>query len=369
MASPHKRGTIYGILDHYYTVDADGKKKRHQKWIPVSRFKDIRDEKFRAYQGDKDRARAGLPLHNVPYAHFMARFLQWYHTYYAPSEWRRAEFVLSGIKAETIADFNPEHIEPWIAGCKASGTKTTTINRYLNVIRSAGRQMKEWYHLHESPVERIRGFKRERHITTLYATDEEISRVLAVIPPDSCWSRMLYAAIWTGLRRSELCFLQWEDVDFREGVLYVRSKEGWTPKGLKERAVVVPKDMLATMSLWKQSALTAWVFTGADNARVDPDVMSSMFRKFILKAGVRPGISFHKFRKSYATKMGGAGGAAVVRDALGHSSLETTQLYVGHDLQRMREVTAKISYNVPPPTTKPADNVLSTGSSRRRNNK
>ena len=156
---------------------------------------------------------------------------------------------------------------------------------------------------------------------------------------DTCenyWQRAVLGIYYgCGLRRSEGINLNIKDVHFRSSLLYVR--EG---KGAKRRVVPmsenVKNDLLnyALKERRSKPGETAFL-TGQMGRRVNPKMLVKTLKELIDKAQLEKAdiersrnISLHSLRHSIATHLLENGlSIENVRDFLGHSFLESTQIY------------------------------------------
>jgi integrase len=175
-------------------------------------------------------------------------------------------------------------------------------------------------------------------------TPTELSRFVEVSTEDRL------AALWrldamTGLRRSEVCALQWSDLDLDGGRLSVRRAvvivDGMpyvkSPKTTRSRRTVELD--IATIAALREHrrrqleerllAGTAWaggdwVFSNEIGEPVRPDWVTKRFSALIATNGLRP-ISMRQLRHSHATALLVAGEhPKVVQERLGHSSISIT---------------------------------------------
>ncbi|UGQ39376.1 site-specific integrase [Rhodococcus aetherivorans] len=147
----------------------------------------------------------------------------------------------------------------------------------------------------------------------------------------------------TGLRRSELLGLRWEDVDLKAGTLsvtghVVRAKgkglvrEDVTKTASSARTIAIPgfvvemlTDRRENPTRRKASERVGVIFASTAGTLRDPDNLSGQWRR------IRGAIGFewvgtHSFRKSVATRLDEAGlSARVAADMLGHSKVSMTQ--------------------------------------------
>jgi len=169
----------------------------------------------------------------------------------------------------------------------------------------------------------------------------------------------LVAAL-TGLRRSELCGLKWEDVDLERCVLSVRRglttagyqvHEG-APKSGRARTVALDAETVAVLRRWRADQLQerlaageAWsdscyMFTIETGEPWHPQLLADAFQRRVDSVGVAP-IRFHDLRHTHATLMLAAGvHPKVVQERLGHSSISITLDLYSHVAPGMQEDAA-----------------------------
>jgi len=130
----------------------------------------------------------------------------------------------------------------------------------------------------------------------------------------------LMTALYAGLRRGELVWLEWEDVDFEAGLLYVRNKPGHPLKGYEERSIPLHEELAKVLK--ELPHCSRWCFPSPTGGRWDVDNFSKLQQR--AKA---PG--FHSWRHTFATylAMGGTD-VRTVQQLMGHSSLSTTERYM-----------------------------------------
>jgi integrase len=138
-----------------------------------------------------------------------------------------------------------------------------------------------------------------------------------------------------GLRLTEALNLEVSDIDSSRMMLHVHRG-----KGAKDRFVPLPKTTLAILRAhWKRHRHPRLLFPalgrdGRSAAKADaPMAISSVqgaFRAAKREAGiVKRAVSIHTLRHSYATHLLEAGvNLRLIQQNLGHSSLETTMVYL-----------------------------------------
>jgi integrase len=143
----------------------------------------------------------------------------------------------------------------------------------------------------------------------------------------------------TGLRRSELLALRWEDIDLDEKVLTVRGSvvrlkgvglvRQETTKGGGARSVPLPQFAVDALHRRKGSNLrpntSGVIFPSSTGTLRDPDNFGKQWREVRESLGL-PDVSSHSFRKTVATLIDDSGlSARVGADQLGHARPSMTQ--------------------------------------------
>jgi len=140
---------------------------------------------------------------------------------------------------------------------------------------------------------------------------------------------LLRTLLATGIRRAELANLEVEDIDWEERLIYVRKG-----KGGKGRIVFVDPETLNLLKRHVDGRTSGSVF-GISAHRIYC-IVKSMARA----AGVRNAekISPHKLRHTFAIQWIQRGGdIESLRRLLGHSRLDTTQVYLDFDFDYLRQ--------------------------------
>lgn len=140
----------------------------------------------------------------------------------------------------------------------------------------------------------------------------------------------------TGVRASELCRLKYIDMDFTNNKIRVHKG-----KGGKDRVVYISDNTSQILyNLFKNKKPYDNVITGRYNLPIKRTTLEKWFSD-ARRAGELPGdITPHTLRHSYASRLfEQCKNIAIVRDQLGHSSLNTTSIYLHTtDEQRSKEI-------------------------------
>jgi len=167
--------------------------------------------------------------------------------------------------------------------------------------------------------------------------------------PERCAVRLRDVALLetlyaTGVRVSELCGLDLDDVDPERRLLRVLGK------GRKERSVPVGLPALRAVEAWLGAgrpvlatpASGSAVFLGERGQRIDPRVARRVVHAALQRVEGAPDLGPHGLRHAMATHLleGGAD-LRSVQEMLGHASLATTQIYTHVTDERLRQAYAQ----------------------------
>ena len=201
------------------------------------------------------------------------------------------------------------------------------------------------------PAEKVElGKQEERQVSFLEL--DELDRLLKAPEGnslDSFRDRSILSVLFsTGMRVSELCSLNRDEMDINRGEISIRGK------GSKLRLVFLSENSKRLLSdyLSKRSdvddalfirILKTKTYSKDDELRLTPRSIQRIVRKYSIKAGiVGKKVSPHTIRHSYATDLL-RNGADIrsVQAMLGHSSVTTTQIYTHVTDKQLREVHQK----------------------------
>jgi site-specific recombinase XerD len=142
----------------------------------------------------------------------------------------------------------------------------------------------------------------------------------------------------SGFRISELVGLNIDDLDQISGVVKIRGK------GKKERIVPIGEAALLTIKKYldKRKKQTDAVFLNNHSRRITTRGVRDIVVKYLRLAGIKPGVSAHTFRHSFATHLLNRGAdLRTVQELLGHANLSTTQIYTHLTTERLKSVYDK----------------------------
>lgn len=236
-----------------------------------------------------------------------------------------------------------DDVREWVSQQVESDCEPRSINRRLAGVRYFFRYLRQQGILTHDPshgVMRVRVSKRLPSVLQ----PREAERLLEESNFPTGWEgtrdRLLLLMLYTlGLRRGEAAGLQWSDLSSGYTQLRVRGK------GDKDRTLPVLREVSHTLALYLQQVRAAFgsgvesgaLFLSSSGAPLSGRQIYDIVHHYISLVTTQQHRGPHVLRHSFATHML-AGGADIVsiKELLGHSSLDTTQIYTHVDPETLR---------------------------------
>jgi len=139
---------------------------------------------------------------------------------------------------------------------------------------------------------------------------------------------VLVALVTTGLRRSELCGLDWRDLELDAAAPTLLVRRG---KGGKPRRQPLPPGLANELRLLRaerEPSAEAPVFCGLQGGRLQQTILAEIIRRATKRAGLEKHVTAHTLRHTAATWLRQElGDTRLVAEYLGHADLSTVSRY------------------------------------------
>ncbi|MDB5297162.1 MAG: Tyrosine recombinase XerC, partial [Phycisphaerales bacterium] len=253
----------------------------------------------------------------------------------------------------------PTVVREFLAYLYAQNYTKSTTARKLATLRSFYKFLIRRGLVSASPMIAIRTPKQDKRLPKCLDL-EQVQKLLdspgegdLLAARDRAMLEVLYSS---GIRVSELVELETQDLDLVEGVLRVRGK------GRKDRLTPIGSQAIKAIQRYFEmrgaeprcaGAYATRVFLNKHGEPLSTRSVRRKLDKYLVMAGLDPGISPHTLRHSFATHLLNNGAdLRSVQELLGHQSLSTTQVYTHLTTARMKE-----AYNAAHPRAN-ADTIL-----------
>ena len=196
--------------------------------------------------------------------------------------------------------------------------------------------------LPNNPCDRVElRLKHNANEETHYWNVEEYKRALELLSQnkDKLKAFIVEFALKTGLRRSEMFGITWDDVDLEKKTISVnksRQKENnvmkvcpcKTPSSI--RTISMPDSIAKKLEALKKTSNTTFIFE-----KVDYDSMTDWYRRWVRKSGL-PYIKFHDLRHTHASLLLYKGiDIKTISERLGHANISTTMNVYTHVMREL----------------------------------
>ncbi len=239
-------------------------------------------------------------------------------------------------------------LRSWLAASAGAGAARTTLARRTSAVKAFTAWAVRRGLLTADPAARLQVPKAHRTLPSVLRQDQALQAMAAaksgaqqgdpLALRDRLIVEMLYA---TGIRVSELCGLDIDDVDTHHRLVRVLGK------GNKQRTAPFGAPAAEALRAWLADGRPALatpqsgpaLLLGARGRRLDVRQARTVVHQTVAAVDGAPDMGPHGLRHSAATHLleGGAD-LRVVQELLGHSSLATTQLYTHVAVSRLRAV-------------------------------
>lgn len=273
------------------------------------------------------------------------------------------KLIIPALGKLKLCEITPAHVQKYVnmlSGLKSENPaaqgetlSAETVDRYLTVLQAVFALAVKNGLIDNNPADRRhlnmpKKTKREIEIFT----KEEVNHIIAALKDEHLQIQaVIYLDLFTGMRRGELVALKFSDIDFKNQKITIQ-RAAYKEKG-KPAAVKAPKDnetrtidindnCIALLKAMKAAKIESaqrlgtkwagngedWVFTQWNGEMMNPQTPTKQFSKFLAKNGIKH-CKFHALRHTHATLMLAAShDLMAVKERLGHSSIETTQIYL-----------------------------------------
>jgi integrase len=259
-----------------------------------------------------------------------------------------------------LTQLRPEHLQKHYAAMLKAGLQPRSV-RYIHVVMHKALQTAlKWGMVSRNVTD---GLDIPRaHQKEMQTWDEaEINKFLEAARSTPYYA-LFYTALFTGMRRSELLALRWQDVDFIYSQIYVnrsmhqlkdKSFNFAEPKTVKSRrTIALPPSAFLVLEAYRKAR--EYQYKQIDSKLNDsglifsnlgqplrPNTVSRAWVMLAAKAGVKV-IRFHDARHTHASLLLKQGiHPKIVQERLGHSTISITLDTYSHVAPGMQEAAAK----------------------------
>lgn len=261
-----------------------------------------------------------------------------------------------------INELTPSIIEKAEIKLYEAGKANATISKAHVLLKSVLERRVQADELEKNPMKFIKAPKRENRARGINALDKKARTKLLDALDNMPLDRIqlaAYIALYTGMRRGEICGIRWKDVSLENNTIHVTQSIGIvrgetyvkSTKTNRDRSIVIPDKLVAILDKWRNLGHKAeYVIEGRDATPwTSPDVITkqwTILAHMLDLVGIEERTcSFHDLRHTWATAAVAAGiDIKTVSSNLGHSNAAMTlNIYASADPDAKRAAAEKMN--------------------------
>lgn len=282
--------------------------------------------------------------------YYCKQWLKSYAIWVKPSTYQAYLCALGHVPPLELETLTAGHIQHLILKMRSQGLALSTIKHTITIIRQAVLNAEQEGSFTGRINFSLMRYPEEPRHDVLALTVSEQRKLLAVCA-ESVHGDLFRCLLMTGMRVGEAIALTWNDIDFRERVIHIRSTNYrgviQTPKTADGIRDIYVSDQLRDLLIGRRkigTRETDFVFCGRFGKAVDYRSALKSFHLLCEKAGIKD-YSIHSLRHTFATNAISAGvSMKTVSDILGHSSISITMdIYASTTMKQQSDCMDSIS--------------------------
>ena len=271
---------------------------------------------------------------------------------------------IAGKSAQAIAkELNIPFDKAFVPAGEKDKLSGKTVLHHHRLISSMLEKAVKWQIIFANPCDRVEPPKAE-HKEAEYLDEVQAQKLLQCLENEpQQYKTMITVLLYTGMRRGELCGLEWSDIDLENNLIDISKSSLYLPqRGIfsdetktqqSKRVIKIPAIAAESLKAHRAEQITMrlklgdrWIesnkiFTQWNGKPIHPDTLTGWFAKFIKKNNLPP-IHLHSLRHTNATLLIAAGAdLRTVSKRLGHSNMTTTGNIYAHAIKSADERAAE----------------------------
>jgi integrase len=262
-----------------------------------------------------------------------------------------------------LTQVTTQHLQGYYTSKQREGLSPSTIKKQSVILHSALKSAYQRDLIPRNPADKVelpRQAKQDKFKGKAYTAEQ--AHVLLTAMADDVLYPAILLALFYGLRRSEVCGLRWQDIDFdaetmticntRTQVKVVREQER-TKSAASRRTLALIDSTIPTLRTIRKEQLERRMLMGSeyhindyvcvwpDGRPLLPESVTHHFRDFLIKNNL-PLIRFHDLRHTAGSLLLESGASIKqVQEFMGHEQASTTLDVYAHTSPESRKDTAE----------------------------
>lgn len=251
------------------------------------------------------------------------------------------QYLINIYEIDDLCEANTSMVRSYMVLLKENGMENRSINRKLSSLRSFYKYCLREGVLELSPLQGIKSLKQPGEVAK-FVSQQDMGKVCFdgsdefELRRSELVFEMLYQ---TGMRQAELRQLKDNDIDEERETILVRGKRN------KERIIPVSEELLAMIKRYQKlrdeqfSDMNNVLFVDDKGKMMSPTFVYHLVHDILRDVTTIEQKSPHVLRHTFATHLLNRGAdVRAIQKLLGHSSLNSTQVYTHNSIERLKDV-------------------------------
>ena len=253
-------------------------------------------------------------------------------------------FIKTQYELESWTAVQSTELRSWVVSLLQAGLAATSIHRKASSLKSFYKYLRQRGHITHNPMLNVHLPKKGERLPVVieeHRMDVLFEQLKFPDGFEGLRDRLLLDLLYsTGMRRSELIGLTWDDIDTSNHQLRVRGK------GNKMRLLPILPQLALLIAEYKATFQSIFpnvdhnrVFVTDNGSQLYPKFVYNKVKKYLSAITTATKKSPHVLRHSFATHLSNHGAELnAIKDLLGHSSLASTQIYTHTSIEKLKKV-------------------------------
>lgn len=244
--------------------------------------------------------------------------------------------------SQDLLHVSKKNIRNFIIHLNENNLSKRSINRKISSLRTLYLYLLKIGEIKISPLEGVQSLKfyAEKQIPISQQELDDLQVKLSMIDQkDQILANTVIETLYqTGMRKSELCNLLFQNVDLMGKQMKIHGK------GNKERIIPISEALLKNLQFfldWREKTGTqeVYFFVNEKGKKMGEKFVYLLVNNYLSLVSSKKKKSPHMLRHSFATHVLDAGAdISSVKKIMGHSSLASTQVYTNASIEQLKKV-------------------------------
>ena len=311
-----------GIYQLYFTDSLTGKRR---KVSTHARLKSDANDFLRSFEEENTRKPVSMKL-----SQFTVDFLTYAERTYSDGTYHIYKEILGKFIAFTgdisLTKISSHHVDMFMAE-RLKHIRPVSASIEFRTVKAALNTAVRWSLIQSNPFSKCKAPRPEEKSPKFFSK-EDFQKLMETMT-EAWLKNVVWFALFTGMRRSEIINLKWDDLDFERRSISIHSSSTFKTKAGKRRVIPISDGALHLLKSITRQPDNECVFT-IYGRQIKAEWLTHRFKHYCKRAGLGE-LHFHNLRSSFASWLVMSGVEIYsVSKLLGHSSVVITEKHYAH---------------------------------------